>query len=532
MGDSSLLGRDRAPAGANSAPAGRPGTGTAAGSPYHACVQAAWRTAAERGLPALALVPLTAAAPPTRRAVPRQPGGGGTQPATGPDLSAPDPGGSRTAEPAPDPEAAGLPAPGPQPGAYLVRWANPALLELLGLDHTEVVGRTLADLPADGPTAWSTVIRRLLRGTSADTSAVVRRPDESRQPVTVDLCRLGQGTQGWLVTLHPATDAEQAARTALREAEHRFRALAEHAPTGIFLSDAGVRLGYLNARFAHLFGAEPHQLLGNRWLESIHPDDLPKVYDTLQWVLGGQAAEVTVRLRPDGGQRWVFLRVAPTTTPARAAGFVGTAEDVTSRRAWEERISYQAQHDPLTGLLHRGRLAELLREKLNSNRALDRELAVVLLDLDRFRDVNDMFGHEAGDRLLVEVATRLRRTARDQDTLARLSGDQFVVVLGGVRAAGQAEIAVRRHLEQFGPAFRLGGDEVRLTACAGVALPVHRDTPDGLLTSASTLLMRAKRTGPGSYQVGAEGLPDAGADGAGDAEGRPDAGADGAGGAS
>jgi diguanylate cyclase (GGDEF)-like protein/PAS domain S-box-containing protein len=386
---------------------------------------------------------------------------------------------------------------------YLVRWANHALLELVGLDHSEVVGRALADLPADNPASWPTVVRRVLRGTSTDTSAVVRRPDESRQPVTVDLSRLGQGVDGWLVTLHPSTDEEQAARTALREAEHRFRALAEHAPTGIFLSEAGVRLGYLNARFAELVGADPHHLLGTRWLESIHPDDLPKLYDTLQWVLGGQAGEVTLRLRPSAGvQRWVYFRLAPTTTPSRAAGFVGTAEDVTSRRAWEERISYQAQHDALTGLLNRGRMGELLQELLGSKRGHDREFAAVLLDLDAFRDVNDSFGQDAGDRVLVEVATRLRRTAREYDRVARLSGDQFLLLLQGIRTGDQAEIAVRRQLEQLAGSFRLGSDEVRLSATAGVVLPGPDDTPESLLRVAQTMLGLAKADGAGRFRIG------------------------------
>jgi diguanylate cyclase (GGDEF)-like protein/PAS domain S-box-containing protein len=446
-------------------------------APYYAAVTAAWRVAAERGLPALALVPMgpTAQEPqepqePHRHHGPRE---------------------SRAPDEIPD------------PGGHLVRWANHALLELVGLDHTEVVGRPLSDLPSDSTSSWVAVTHKLLRGTSSDMAAVVRRPDEGRQQVSVDIYPLGHGIDGWLVTLHPATDEEQIARSALREAEDRFRALAEHAPTGIFVSEAGVRLGYLNHRFAELLGADPHHLLGTRWLEYLHPDDLPKLYDTLEWVLGGEPGEVTLRLRPSGSaQRWIFLRIAPTTTPSRAAGFIGTADDITTRRAWEERLSYQARHDALTGLLNQGRLTELLREALASRRGADREFAVALVDLDGFADVNDAFGRDAGDRVLVEVASRLRRVSRERDSLARLGGDEFVVLLGGVRTRQQAETAARRHLESLATPVRLGQDELRVSASVGVALPGPRDTPEIVLRSAELLLRQARQAGPGRVRIG------------------------------
>lgn len=426
----------------------------------------AWRVAAEHGRPALAVVPILAAH-----------------------------------HPADDPATTGETV--PDPGGYLVRWANHALLELLGLDHSEVLGRPLADLSSDSTASWVAVLRKLLRGTSTDVSAVVRRPDGRRQAISVEVRPLGHGVEGNLVVLHPVTDEEQLARGALREAENRFRTLAEHAPTGIFVSEVGLRLGYLNQRLADLLGSDPHHLLGTRWLEHLHPDDLPKLYDTLEAVLGGQPGEVTVRLRPAGGtERWVFLRVAPTTTPGRAAGFIGTADDVTNRRAHEQRLFYQAHHDALTGLLNEGRLAELIREALTSRRGGDHEFALALLDLDGFGDVNDAFGRDTGDRVLVEVASRLRRAAREQDRVARLSGDEFVVLLSGVRTSEQAEQAGRRLAETLAAEIRLGHDDLRLTASMGVALPGPGTTGESLLGAAERLLRQARREGPGRVMVG------------------------------
>jgi diguanylate cyclase (GGDEF)-like protein/PAS domain S-box-containing protein len=460
-------------------------------SPYHAAAAGAWRAAAERGGPALALVPLAAGAV-GAAGVAGAVGAAGVADAVGA-------AGGKDAE-AKDAEEADAKDAG---ACLLVRWANPALLQLLAVERCEILGRPLVDLPSESPTSWVAVLRRLLTRTGTDGAAVVRRPDGSRQPVNVELHALGQGIEGWLVMIRPATDEEQAARIALRESEHRFRALADHTPTGICVSEAGVRLGYLNQRFAELFGTDPHRLLGTRWLETVHPDDLPQAYDALQWVLGGQPSEVTLRLKPTGPhQRWVFLRLAPTLTPSRAAGFVGTAEDVTSRRATEGRLSYQATHDSLTGLVNRGQLVDALRGLVGGRRDHDREFALAVIGLERLAEVNDTFGHDGGDRVLVEAATRLRRGARGHDILARISGDQFVVVLTRVRDWEQAEAAIRRHLENLTSPFRLGTDEVGLSASAGVVLPVAGDTPQSLLSVADALRREAVVAGPGSVRVG------------------------------
>jgi diguanylate cyclase (GGDEF)-like protein/PAS domain S-box-containing protein len=304
------------------------------------------------------------------------------------------------------------------------------------------------------------------------------------------------------------------ARASLREAEHRFEALAGAAPVGIFASEAGLRLGYANDRFADLLtltpGAapDPAGLLGTGWLDAVHPDDLPRLQDLLVAVLGGTGGECAVRVAgPTSGEgrRWIHLRVAPTTTPSRAAGFIGTAEDVTERRAWEERITYQAHHDVLTGLINRRRLLEVLQEWLTSRRGRDREFAVLFLDLDGFKEVNDGFGHDAGDRVLVEVARRLQRTAREDDILARVAGDEFVVLLRSVTAPEEAEAAARRHLRTLSEPFPLGRMGVPLSASIGVALPASYDTPESLLRAADRVMYDAKAAGRGTYRLAAVG---------------------------
>ncbi len=439
-----------------------------------AVVTHAWRAAAERGAAALALV--------------------GNLPVA--------------AEPFAEDDAACL----------RIAWANPAALELLGLGHGELDGVALLDAAPRSRRgqAWPLVTSSLLRGAGGHGVGVVRRPDESTQRVQVQVVPL-EG--GWLVTLTPHVDEARAARTAAAEADHRFRALAEHAPVGIFLSEAGLRLGYVNRPFADLLGTDPGVLTGTSWVDAIHPDDRPELLEALQAVLAGQTRDVRVRLAApltsrvpvpsgEGGpaatrpsQRWLHLRLAPTTTPSRAAGFVGTAEDVTSRRAWEEQMSYQAQHDPLTGLVNRRRLVADLTDLLASRRGPDHAFAVLFFDLDGFKEINDSYGHAAGDRVLVEVARRMQRTAREYDVIARIAGDEFVVVLRNVRGPDEAEAAGRRHLAALCAPLTVAGREVVLSSSLGIAMPSPNDTPETLLRAADHVMYDAKAAGPGTYRV-------------------------------
>lgn len=440
---------------------------------------AAWRTVAERGGPALVLAGILRPAPPD----------------------------------VPDAVA--------DTRDVRVVWANAGVLDLLGLGAGELDGVSLPDAAPqhrDGQ-SWQYVVAALLRGRGGNGVGVVRRPDESTRRVHV---RVTAVDGGWVVLLEPHGDDDRGARSAAAEAEHRFRTLAEHAPIGIFLSDGGLRLGYVNAPFADLLGTDPGALSGTAWIDAVHLDDRGELLELVHRVLNGHAGDMRVRLQApvtslvvgaDGrqrpSQRWLHLRLAPTTTLSRAAGFVGTAEDVTERRAWEEQMSYQAYHDPLTGLVNRRRLVTVLGELLSSRRGGDRAFGILFFDLDGFKEVNDTYGHEAGDRVLVEVAKRMQRTARELDVLARIAGDEFVVVLRSVPGPAEAEAAARRHLAALAEPFTVAGRPVLLSASVGIALPSPHDTPETLLRAADTVMYAAKAQGPGNFRTSvATGPPD------------------------
>lgn len=391
-------------------------------------------------------------------------------------------------------------------GEPVVGWLNEAAAGLLGVEVAELLGQPLEVLRHGvdaGRPEWVTLVADALAAgveSSSWQAAVLGVPFDAAVPVQVQLSPV-PGT-GWVISLRPVTEPEQAALEAKRELEHRFAALAEHAPVGIVLSEAGARLSYANARFADITGRRIDDLLGNGWLKCVHATDLANVLESVDEVLDGYPVEVVARLTPaTDAQRWVQLRLSPVTTPRRAAGFIGTVEDITARRAWEDQLDYQAGHDSLTGLMNRRRLTETINQLLTSRRRRDREAAVLFCDLDGFKEINDGLGHDAGDRVLVEVGQRLTAAARAQDLVARIAGDEFVVLVRQVSELVEAEAAAIRHLAALDEPIRVAGRSVSVSASIGLAMAAEFDTAAALLHAADRGMYDAKRAGGGLYRV-------------------------------
>jgi diguanylate cyclase (GGDEF)-like protein len=178
-------------------------------------------------------------------------------------------------------------------------------------------------------------------------------------------------------------------------------------------------------------------------------------------------------------------------------------ENITERKLAEEETAHLALHDPLTGLPNRRLLWDRLEHALSRTAREGTAVAVLYLDLEGFKAVNDSLGHEAGDRLLVAVAGRLRGCLRGADTASRLGGDEFVVVLEGVRGEGEALALAERIARVLGKPYPVGGAERTLTASIGVALSAHphREDPEELVRSADLAMYRSKREGKGRVSL-------------------------------
>jgi diguanylate cyclase (GGDEF)-like protein/PAS domain S-box-containing protein len=287
---------------------------------------------------------------------------------------------------------------------------------------------------------------------------------------------------------------------AIEASEARFRDVADASSDWIWEVDASLRLTFISERYALVTGKPPEASLGIPIAGLFHPGESPdrwrRYLDDLQH---RRAFRDVVALCEDGNgiNRTVRLAGKPVLDGAgKAVGYRGTATDITAEIEAGRRAEYLAMHDPLTELPNRVLLIERLEQAIASVSRRRDMAALLLLDLDRFKDINDTLGHPAGDLLLQQVAVRLGACVREVDTVARIGGDEFSIVLVGIKDAIDAQLLSRRVLETFQTPFDLDGHEVLVTVSVGVALiPTDGSIPDKLLQHADIALYRAKEDG-------------------------------------
>ena len=296
-------------------------------------------------------------------------------------------------------------------------------------------------------------------------------------------------TIGVICTFVEVTE-QRRAEAALRESEERFRLLAENAADVLYRIKVGSSPGfdYVNPAVESVLGYTPEDFYASRDLivDVVHEDDLEVVrrlgYDGVESVETVQLRMV----RRDGTMIWTEHRVVPLRDGhGTVIALEGIARDVTQLKLKEAFLSHRALHDPLTGLPNRVLLLDRLEGALARLRRHTSFLAVLYLDLDRFKTVNDNLGHEIGDRLLHEVARRLQDTLRPSDSVARLGGDEFAAILPDLHDLGEATQIAERLLAAVSEPVDLGEGELVTTVSIGIA-----GGGDGS-TSAAELLRRA-----------------------------------------
>jgi diguanylate cyclase (GGDEF)-like protein/PAS domain S-box-containing protein len=270
--------------------------------------------------------------------------------------------------------------------------------------------------------------------------------------------------------------------------------LADALSSGILAADQTGSVVYANGAAAELFWMSSAALLDQGWLAPVHIDDLEEVQAAAAAALSGLAhQDVTFQLWIDADHaRWVHARFSGLRSATGRNGWVAALEDITSRRAAEHALSFQATHDALTGLPDRLLLRDRLEQGVARLDRHDAKLGVLFIDLDGFKAVNDAHGHAVGDTVLVEVARRIAGAVRPGDTAARVGGDEFVVVADDVDEVRSLAIAERVAGAVATP-IDLDGTEVTLGASIGVTLAGPGEVVDDILNRADQAMYRAKR---------------------------------------
>jgi len=300
------------------------------------------------------------------------------------------------------------------------------------------------------------------------------------------------------------------ADASLRESEARFRSLCACSPTGIYTTDRNGLCTYVNPRAREIVGFTYEEALGDGWQRFLHEEDSERVLERWGAACGeGRGFEEIFRFRsPGGGIRWVHFRAAPQyDEPRRLIGLVGTIEDMTDRKQAEDDLAHQATHDMLTGLPNRVYFQQRLEAEVASAGAGAGRFALLLIDLDRFKEINDAFGHHCGDAVLQQLRPRLREGLRQSDLIARLGGDEFAVLLPEADQEG-ATLAAERLLEALERPIVLDGRELDVGASIGIALyPGQGEDAATLMRHADVAMYAAKRD-QGGYSFHAPGQSD------------------------
>jgi diguanylate cyclase (GGDEF)-like protein/PAS domain S-box-containing protein len=384
--------------------------------------------------------------------------------------------------------------------------ANRAAEEILGVGLAEMRGHSSAELwevEEEGygkqrPALIALATKRPVRNYTFK----IRRRDGDVRWLQADsipvLDQEGQASQ--VVSSIIDVTERNRAEDALRESEERFRAVYDQAGIGIARLSLEGKIEDANPALAQMLGYTAEELVGHDVQDFVHADD----FRTEAWpdIVSGHRRSVQAEVRCNRKDKSVMWGQTTLTGVRGRDGkitfLIGMIEDVTDRKAQEAAIAHQAMHDALTDLPNRALLADRLHQAIRVAKRERHHLALLMMDLDHFKEVNDTFGHQAGDVLLRDVASRLRGELRGSDTVARLGGDEFAILLGRVETSTAASHTARKLLHALDAPFVVEGETVDIGGSIGISMyPEHGGDADLLMRHADVAMYVAKRAGTG-----------------------------------
>jgi diguanylate cyclase (GGDEF)-like protein/PAS domain S-box-containing protein len=390
----------------------------------------------------------------------------------------------------------------------VIRMWNPAAERLFGWKESEVLETDTSIVPEDLTDETRLLRERTQKGETIWVEETRRKcRDGSIVDVSVTMAPIyGDGrVMGTMVTIADISRRKQA-EAALRESESHLRLAMDAAQMGMWYWEAGTDRFTYSDGLNVLFGRPSESpTIDYRMLQQrMHPDDREHFGATLRHAIkDGSGFQVDYRVVwPDGSVHWVSNRGQVHRGPdGRADRVIGVAMNITERKLAEQRVAHMAHHDALTGLPNRVLLRDRIQQAIAHAHRASAQVAVLFLDLDRFKTINDSLGHQLGDRLLQSVASRILVCVREGDTVSRVGGDEFVVVVPGLAASTDASSVAGKILEVLASAFHLHGNDLHVAASIGISLyPSDGLDAETLMRNADTAMYHAKDMGRGNYQ--------------------------------
>ncbi len=338
-------------------------------------------------------------------------------------------------------------------------------------------------------TAWRTEYRLLTREDGEPLWL-----DAHEHPVRSD--PLGTLFSGYVVDITDRKRLEEQVRLS----EQKFRTFVEGVNDLIYTVDPQGLMQYVSPNWTEMLGHPVEEIVGQSYTTVVHPDDVPQCQAFGELVMRSRSKQTGRPYRVqhrDGSWRWHLSNGAPPfDDQGRLVGMLAIARDITEQREAEHRILYMAQHDLLTDLPNRSLLFDRIDHALRLAERRSHRLALLFIDLDEFKPINDRHGHTVGDLALCEVARRMRNALRESDTVARTGGDEFIVLLPELDAAPSAMRVAHKLLEAITTPMRIQGLALHVSASIGVAVyPEDGTDTDTLVSAADGAMYRAKHAG-------------------------------------
>ncbi len=382
---------------------------------------------------------------------------------------------------------------------------NRSLCEILGYCEQELVGRTVKDVSHPEDRDKSDATRERVRsGELASTRLQKRYLRKDGATVWVDLTvalmRDAEGNPLYEIAVFDDDTERKNAEAALHEAAEKLRLFADNVPAMTLFLDENRHCLFANKSYASFFGFGAMDIVGKHLREIVGQDAYREIEGHLSQALQGcPVAYQRIHALQSGQSRHLEVRFVPhISDQGKVQGCFAVTTDITEHKLAEERIQRVAHHDSLTGLPNRLLFNDRLTQAIGLAKRHSRQFALLYLDLNKFKPVNDVLGHTAGDELLKDVATRIRQQVRESDTVARVGGDEFTVILPDVSRREEAESVARKIVAALATPFQLGSQKqsVEIGTSIGIAVyPADARDADALVRAADAAMYSAKQAG-------------------------------------
>ena len=375
--------------------------------------------------------------------------------------------------------------------------------DLLGYEPQEVIGRPMVEFYLH-PEEREAFLRKLeLAGGSITNNETALRHRDGSVVWTSSNAHFIRDEQGNVIGVEGT--ARNITERKLHESQvSKLSSVLEQTADIVIVTDIDGVIEYVNPSFERVTGYTYAEAVGQTPTILSSGKHKPEFYQHMwETILSGESyTNIMINRRKDGSLYYEEKTITPIRDQTgRITHFVSTAKDISERMQVQERLQHMAHHDALTDLPNRNLFLDRLQQALIRARHHDRLVAVMFMDLDRFKNINDTLGHNTGDQLLLQLSERLKHSVRDGDTIARFGGDEFAILLDDVDNENSIAAVAQKLLQTLSEPFHVNSHELFITASIGIAIfPHDGEDPDTLLRNADVAMYRAKELGKNNYQ--------------------------------